>query len=73
MNHNLLSVGQMCDQGHVMLLNSKKCEIRKGKLGKFLATTRKAPNDIYILDETPKWFFQQKKMKYDYGTNEWDI
>ena len=27
MNHNLLSVGQMCDQGHTMLFNSTKCEI----------------------------------------------
>ena len=40
MNHNLLSVGQMCDQGHAMLFNSKKCEIRKGKFGKIVATTR---------------------------------
>ena len=34
MNHNLLSVGQMCDQGHTMLFNSTKCEIRKGRYGK---------------------------------------
>ena len=31
MNQNLLSVGKMCDQGHTMLFNSKKCEIRKGR------------------------------------------
>ena len=27
MNQNLLSVGQMCDQGNTMLFNSTKCEI----------------------------------------------
>ena len=39
MNHNLLSVGQMCDEGHTMLFNSTKCEIRKGRYGKIVATT----------------------------------
>ena len=39
MNHNLLSVGQMCDQGHKMLFNSTKCEIGKGRYGKTVATT----------------------------------
>ena len=39
MNQNLFSVGQMCDQGHTMLFNSTKCEIRKGRYGKIVATT----------------------------------
>ena len=39
MNQNLFSVGQMCYQGHTMLFNSKKCEIRKGKFGNIVATT----------------------------------
>ena len=55
------SVGQMHDQGHTMLFNSKKCEIRKGKFGKIVATTSRAPNDIYILDETPKGCFLVKE------------
>jgi hypothetical protein len=29
MKHNLLSVIQMCDQGHKLVFNSQKCEIRK--------------------------------------------
>ena len=32
-NHNLLSVGKMCDQGNTILFNSSKCEIRKGRYG----------------------------------------
>ena len=38
MNHNLLSVGKMCDQGHTILFNSTKCEIRKGRYGEIVAT-----------------------------------
>jgi hypothetical protein len=29
MKHNLLSVSQMCDQGHKVNFDSQKCEIRK--------------------------------------------
>ena len=54
MNQNLLIVGKMCDQGHTMLLNSIKCEIRKGRYGKIVATTIQAPNDISVLDEATK-------------------
>ena len=54
MNHNLLSVGKMCDQGHTILFNSTKCEIRKCRYGKILATASRAPNDIYVLDEATK-------------------
>ena len=54
MNHNLLSVGKMCDQGHTMLFNSTKCEIRKGRYGKIVVIASRAPNDIYVLDEATK-------------------
>jgi hypothetical protein len=29
MKHNILSVSQMCDQGHKFTFDSQKCEIRK--------------------------------------------
>ena len=54
MNHNLLSLGKMCDQGHTILFNSTKCEIRKGRYGKIVATASRALNDIYVLDEATK-------------------
>lgn len=60
-NHTFLNVGQMCDQGHTIPFNSKKCEIRKGKFGKIVATASRAPNDIYILEETPKGCFLEKE------------
>ena len=54
MNHILLIVGQMCDQGHIILFNSTKCEIRKGVYGEIVATANRAPNNIYVLDEATK-------------------
>eukprot|EP00253_Pinus_taeda_P014397 PITA_14397 len=61
MNHNLLSVGQMCDQGHTMLFDSKKCEVRKEKSDQLVATASRAPNDIYTLDEIVKGCFLAKE------------
>jgi hypothetical protein len=36
MKHNLLSVSQMCDQGHDVTFDSQKCEIRKEGSGNWL-------------------------------------
>ena len=44
----------MCDKKHTMLLNSTKCEIRKGRYSKIVATASRAPNAIYVLDEATK-------------------
>jgi hypothetical protein len=51
MKHNLLSVSQICDQGHTLVFYSQKCEIRSEKYGRMVATTLRTPNNIYILDE----------------------
>ena len=40
MKHNLLSVSQMCDQGHKFTFDSQKCEIRKEGSGKLVATVK---------------------------------
>jgi hypothetical protein len=50
MKPNLLSVSQVCDQGHKLLFESKKCEIRKKGLGKLVATTRRTPNNVCVLN-----------------------
>ena len=36
MKHNLLSVIQMCDQGHELIFKSKGCRIRKQGSGKLV-------------------------------------
>lgn len=49
--HHLVSVSQMCDQGHILIFDSRKCEVTRGNSGKLVATTHRTPNDIYILNE----------------------
>jgi hypothetical protein len=51
MKHNLLSVIQMCHQGHKVNFGSKRCEIRKEGLGKLIATTARTSSNIYVLSE----------------------
>ena len=70
MNHNLLSVGQMCDQGHTILFNSTKCEIRKGVYGEIVATASRAPNNIYVLDEATKACLIAKEDDTIIGSND---
>jgi hypothetical protein len=41
----------MCDQGHRLVFDSKKCEIRKEESGKLVDTTVRTPSNIYVLNE----------------------
>jgi hypothetical protein len=51
MKHNLLSVSQMCDQGHKVTFDSQKCEIIKEGSGKLIVTTARTSSNIYVLSE----------------------
>jgi hypothetical protein len=51
MKHNLLSVSQMCDQGHNFTFDSQKCEIRKEGSWKLVATAARTSSNIYVLRE----------------------
>jgi hypothetical protein len=51
MKHNILSVIQMCDQGHKVTFDSQKCEISKEGSGKLIATTARTSSNIYVLSE----------------------
>jgi hypothetical protein len=51
MKHNILSVIQMCDQGHKVTFNSQKCEIRKEGSWKLVATAARTSSNIYVLSE----------------------
>jgi hypothetical protein len=51
MQNNLLSVSQMCDQGHKFTFYSQKYEIRKEGSGKLIATTARTSRNIYVLSE----------------------
>jgi hypothetical protein len=50
LNHNLLSVSKMCDQGYTLTFDSRKCKIRENNLGRLVATATRRPNNINILD-----------------------
>ena len=54
MKHNLLSVSQMCDQGHILIFSSKECEIREEGSNRLVATIAGTPNNIYIFNEIGK-------------------
>ena len=51
MKHDLLSASKMCDQGHILVFDSHKGEVRRENLGKLVAIAHRTPNDIHILDE----------------------
>jgi hypothetical protein len=51
MKHNLLSMSQMCDQGHKVTFDSQKCEIRKEGSRKLIATAARTSSNIYVLSE----------------------
>ena len=54
MKHNLLSVNKMCAQGHILIFNSKECEIREEVSNRLVAIATRTPNNIYILNEIGK-------------------
>ena len=49
LNHNLLSVSQMCDQGTEVLFSSKECVIRDLDTGKAIIKGKRTPTNLYIL------------------------
>jgi hypothetical protein len=50
LKNNLLSVSKICDQGHTITFDSRKCKIGENNSGRLVATTTRRPNNIYILD-----------------------
>jgi predicted transcriptional regulator len=57
MKHNIVSVSKMCYQGHNIVFDSQKCEIRKEVSGKLVATTVRNSSNIYVLSKigNEKW------------------
>jgi hypothetical protein len=54
MKHNMLSVSQMCDQGHKLVFDLEKCKIRKEGSRKLVAIAIRTPSNIYFLNEIGK-------------------
>ena len=56
---NLLSVRQTCDQGHICIFDSKKCEIKIKDLGKLVGTIVRTPSNVYILENEEHYYMSQ--------------
>ena len=56
---NILSVSQTCDQGHICIFDSKKCEIIRKDSGKHFGTAVRTPSNVYLLEnEEPCYMIQ---------------
>ena len=47
---NILSVSETCDQGHICIFDSEKCEIKNKKSGKVVGISMRNTNNVYILE-----------------------
>jgi hypothetical protein len=78
MKNNILSVSQMCHQGHKVSFDSLKCEIRKEGSRKLVATVARTSSSIYVLreignekcclgkeDESWLWYIIMGHMNFD--------
>jgi hypothetical protein len=50
LNPNLFSLSQTCDQGHILMSDSKKCDIRKEDSRKLVVVAQRTPSNVYILN-----------------------
>ena len=46
MKHYLLSMSQMCDQGHTLTFDSERCKIKYRDTGSLVATATKTSNNV---------------------------
>ena len=53
LKHNILSVSQICDQGHNVVFNTKNCEIKDSSSGELVAKGVRTPDNVYILRKNP--------------------
>jgi hypothetical protein len=51
LEHILLSVSQMCNQGHTLTVDSQSYEIRKKGSGRLVENAYRTSNNVYILNE----------------------
>ena len=73
---NIFSVSQTCDQGHICIFYSKKCEIGEKDLGRIFGTAVRNSNNVYIrenenqchlsmVDEIWLWHKRMGHLKFD--------
>jgi hypothetical protein len=50
LNPNILNVSQTSDEAHILIFDSKKCEIRKEDSRKLMVVAPRTPSNVYILN-----------------------
>ena len=56
---NLLSVSQTCDEGHICIFHSNKCEIRRKDTRNIVGTAVRTPRNVYILENEEQCYMSQ--------------
>ena len=51
LKHNLLSVSQLCKDGHNVVFSDKGCVIKNIETGKQIGKGKRTSNNLYVLDE----------------------
>ena len=70
LNHNLLSVSQMCDQGNEVVFQSNRCVIPELDTRETKIKGTRTPDNLYILKGGQQQFYLRKMMKTSYGTED---
>ena len=52
-------MNETCDQGHICIFDSSKCEIRRKYSGKLVGTTVRTPSNVYILENEEQCYMSQ--------------
>ena len=50
---------KICDQGHICIFDSKKCEIKRKYLGKLVGTIVRTPSNVYILENEEQCYMNE--------------
>lgn len=51
LNHKLLSLIQMCDQGNEVVFRSNNCVVRSLDIGKTIIKGKRTPGNVYVLED----------------------
>ena len=51
LKHNLLSVSQLCKDGHNVIFSNKGCVIKNIETDKQIEKEKRTSNNLYVLDE----------------------
>jgi len=60
LRHNLLSVSQMCDEGHEVVFISKNCMVRSMDIGNIIINGTRTLGNVYVLEGGQENYYLRK-------------